>query len=58
MFVKGELSDYITAEDEADIHSLFPKAFIKSIPRATHWLHAENPEDFVTEIKRFLNLKE
>lgn len=58
LFVKGELSDYITAEDEADIHSLFPKAFIKSIPRATHWLHAENPEDFVTEIKRFLNLKE
>jgi len=58
LFLKGELSDYITAEDEAEIQSLFPRAIIKSIPRATHWLHAENPADFLIEIKRFLNLKE
>jgi len=58
LFLKGELSDYITSEDETEIQSLFPKAVIKSISRATHWLHAENPEDFIKEIKGFLNLKE
>ncbi len=58
LFIRGGLSDYITAEDEVEIHSLFPKALIQSIPRATHWLHAENPEDFLSEIQRFLNLKE
>ena len=58
LFVKGELSDYIAEEDEAEIISLFPNSTIKSIPRATHWLHAENPEDFIKEIKGFLKIKE
>jgi esterase len=56
LFLKGELSDYITAEDENEIYSLFPKAIIKTIPRANHWLHAENPESFLNEIKSFLNI--
>ena len=55
LFLRGELSDYITAEDEAEIHSLFPRAKIRSISQATHWLHAENADDFLIEIKRFLN---
>lgn len=56
LFLKGELSDYISIEDEKEILSLFPNADIKSIPRATHWLHAENQDDFLSEIKTFLNL--
>ena len=56
LFLKGELSDYITADDENEIYSLFPNAIIKIIPRATHWLHAENPESFIYEIKSFLNI--
>lgn len=56
LFLKGELSDYITAEDENEIYSLFPKAIIKTVPRASHWLHAENPESFLYEIKSFLNI--
>jgi len=56
LFLKGELSDYITTEDEKEIYSLFPKAIIKSIPRATHWLHAENPELFFQEVCNFLEI--
>ena len=58
LFLRGELSDYIVPEDEKDIYSLFPKSIIKSIPRATHWLHVENPVEFLKEIKGFLNIKE
>jgi len=58
LFLRGELSDYITPEDEAEIISLFPKAKIRSVPRATHWLHAENSVDFIKEIKEFLKIKE
>lgn len=56
LFLKGELSDYITSEDETEIVSLFPNAIIESIPRATHWLHAENPEGFLDKIKDFLEI--
>jgi len=58
LFLRGELSDYITPEDEAEIISLFPKAKIRSVPRATHWLHAENSVEFIKEIKEFLKIKE
>ena len=54
LFLKGELSDYITVEDENEIFTLFSKAVIKSIPRATHWLHAENPDFLLKEVCNFL----
>ena len=56
LFLKGELSDYITPDDESEIKSLFPKAQIISIPRSTHWLHAENPDTFLYEIIKFLQI--
>jgi pimeloyl-ACP methyl ester carboxylesterase len=57
LFLKGELSDYISPDDESEINSIFPKAVIVSIPRSTHWLHAENPDAFLNQLKLFLNLK-
>lgn len=56
LFLKGELSDYISVKDEPEIYSLFPKAKIESIPRSTHWLHADNPDDFLECIKNFLKI--
>jgi esterase len=43
LFVKGGLSDYITPSDEILIHEMFPLALIKTIPSATHWVHADAP---------------
>jgi pimeloyl-ACP methyl ester carboxylesterase len=54
LFLKGERSDYILEEDEIDIMNAFAKAQIKTIPKAGHWLHAENPTDFYQEVINFL----
>ncbi len=54
LFIRGENSDYITAEDEASIKNQFPKAEIISIPDAGHWVHAENSEAFYEAVLKFL----
>lgn len=54
LFLKGEKSFYIQSEDEEYIKALFPQSEIKIIANAGHWLHAENPTDFYTEVMRFL----
>ena len=45
LFVRGGLSDYITPDDEKLIHEMFPNALIKTIPGATHWVHADAPKE-------------
>lgn len=54
LFLGGANSNYILAEDEIMIKERFPNAEIKKIANAGHWLHAENPKDFVTEVMNFL----
>lgn len=54
VFLKGQLSDYITAEDEKDIKKWFPRARIEIVEGAGHWLHSENPALFLATTKRFL----
>ncbi len=44
LFVKGSLSNYILPEHEAAIGEMFPKATVKVIMEAGHWLHAEQPK--------------
>lgn len=55
LFLKGEKSNYILAEDELIIRQRFPNVEIKSIANAGHWLHAENPTDFIAAILAFLH---
>jgi len=57
LFLKGEKSFYIQLEDLPHIHSFFPQAKITTITKAGHWLHAENPNDFYTEVIRFITKK-
>lgn len=54
LFLRGELSDYITDDYEDDLLNYFPMAEIVTIPQAGHWLYAEQPEQFVAEVRRFL----
>jgi pimeloyl-ACP methyl ester carboxylesterase len=51
----GALSTYIRAEDHAAFRALFPRISFVSIPRTGHWLHAENPEGFLAEVRGFLS---
>lgn len=55
LFLKGAQSFYIQPEDEESIKELFPQAEIKTIANAGHWLHAENPSDFYSEVMKFLS---
>jgi len=54
LFIRGEKSKYILPEDENAIHDHFPNCEIISIPGAGHWVHAENPEAFITVLSKFL----
>lgn len=54
LFLSGEKSGYIESIDELIIRQHFPKATIKTISNAGHWLHAENPQDFYRNVKDFL----
>lgn len=54
LFVRGENSPYVKAEDSFSIHNYFPNSNIVSIPDAGHWLHAEQPELFFNTIMYFL----
>ena len=56
LFVAGERSDYIRAEDHQLIRSLFPAADIVIIPGAGHWVHAEQPSLLVKNIRYFLDV--
>lgn len=53
LFIKGDKSDYITAEHSGEILSRFPAAQFKVVTNADHWLHAEKPEVVAGIIKRF-----
>ncbi|MEX0987309.1 MAG: alpha/beta fold hydrolase [Bacteroidales bacterium] len=54
LFIRGEKSDYIQPRDYDTIKKLFPTAEIVPIPDTGHWVHAEQPELLVKNLKYFL----
>lgn len=54
LFINGELSDYITKEEEPLIKKHFPEAKIETIAKSGHWVHAENMQDFYKAVIRFV----
>ncbi|MGB8376618.1 MAG: alpha/beta fold hydrolase [Salegentibacter sp.] len=54
LFIKGERSGYISAEDHEAILRQFPKAEFTEIPKAGHWVHAENMKAFHSAVLSFL----
>lgn len=54
LFLRGDKSNYIKDADIAGIKTHFPQAEIKDIKNSGHWLHAENPQDFMAETLAFL----
>lgn len=54
LFLGGDTSGYIEAGDEVLIRKHFPKAIIKTVSNAGHWLHAENPQEFHENVVNFL----
>ena len=54
-FIRGADSNYIEDIDELMIKKQFPKAVIRTVPDAGHWLHAENPKVFYQVVMDFLD---
>jgi len=54
LFMRGEHSDYICPEQIAMIKKYYPEALIKTISDAGHWIHADNPEQFIEVLNKFL----
>lgn len=54
LFIRGELSAYIQAEDRAPILQAFPKAQSKTVGGADHWPHAAKPQVFNKLVGDFL----
>ena len=54
LFIAGSHSPYITPEDHPFIQQTFPAATIKNI-NASHWVHAEQPQQVAALIQGFKN---
>jgi pimeloyl-ACP methyl ester carboxylesterase len=53
LFIKSNKSGYVRADDEKQVHQMFPKARIVGLD-VGHWIHAEAPEEFARIILEFL----
>ncbi len=57
LFLRGEKSDYVSEGDYDRILALFPRAIIRTVAGAGHWIHADAPGEFVTIVQDFLMKK-
>jgi esterase len=54
LFIRGGQSDYVLEEDIPVILQNFPNAIVKTIETGTHWVHADEPEEFYRLVSEFL----
>jgi len=54
LFIRGELSDYIIEDDMTEIVKNFPGALLKTVTGASHWVHADAPEEFYNIVWDFI----
>ena len=54
LFVAGGNSDYLTAQDSQEINTLFPNSETSTISGAGHWIHAEQPQAFLSLLHQFI----
>jgi len=54
LFLRGGRSEYVPTADEPLILELFPRAQIRTIANAGHWVHTDEPEEFLRLVWEFL----
>ena len=54
LFIKGETSDYLQADDQTLIQTQFTNSKARMIIGAGHWPHVEKQAMFLKELQRFL----
>lgn len=58
LFIKGEHSSYIGPNQITEIKKYYPNAQIQTISGTGHWVHADNPDQFMLVLEEFLNNQE
>jgi pimeloyl-ACP methyl ester carboxylesterase len=56
LFVCGERSDYVRAEDWPEVQRLFPHAQRVVVPAAGHWVHVDQEARFLAAVRPFLGV--
>jgi pimeloyl-ACP methyl ester carboxylesterase len=56
LFLRGGESHYVRPEADAVIARLFPNAVLETVAGASHWLHADKPQQVIASLKGFLQL--
>jgi pimeloyl-ACP methyl ester carboxylesterase len=54
LFIRGELSNYITEEDKELIEEVFPNSKIETVAGAGHWVHADKKDELVALVRNFI----
>ena len=54
LFIRGGTSNYITDSDFEQVKDMFPLAELETVPKAGHWVHAEQPGTFLQKLMPFL----
>lgn len=54
LFLRGAMSNYILDEDWDAIEEIFPDATLETIENAGHWVHSEQPEEFIEKVLEFI----
>jgi esterase len=55
LFINGRKSDYVSEADHPLILNLFPNAQFQTLAGASHWIHADAPEEFAHAVANFFN---
>jgi esterase len=55
LFLRGGDSHYVQPEADAVIARLFPHAERETVAGASHWLHADKPQQVIASLKGFLS---
>jgi pimeloyl-ACP methyl ester carboxylesterase len=53
LFLSGARSDYMRAEYRPAIRARFPMARLVTLKEAGHWIHADDPDGFVSVVEAF-----
>jgi pimeloyl-ACP methyl ester carboxylesterase len=53
-FLKGELSNYINQDNWGTCDQYFSQNKIIEIKNASHWVHADNPKEFIEKVQTIL----
>jgi pimeloyl-ACP methyl ester carboxylesterase len=54
LFIRGGQSDYLDDGHFEAAQTLFPRATLRTIAEAGHWVHVDAPGPFIATVRRFL----